>query len=76
MLKSDTPLVKENCILFTQNLTIVVLITIDVYLILGLNLAVNVDLSVKTVIIFLWNVLYMIILDNNKNREFYEFMVK
>ena len=67
MLKSDTPLVKENFILFTQNfsLTIVVLITIDVYLILGLNLAVNVDLSVKTVFIFLWNVLYMIILDKN-----------
>ena len=67
MLKSDTPLVKENFILFTQifGLTIVVLITIDVYLILVLNLAVNVDLSVKTVIIFLWNVLYMIILDKN-----------
>ena len=67
MLKSDTPLVKENFLLFTQNfgLTIVVLITIDVYLILVLNLAVNVDLSVKTVIIFLWNVLYMIILDKN-----------
>jgi hypothetical protein len=32
---------------------------------LVLNLAVNVDLSVKTVIIFLWNVLYMIILDKN-----------
>jgi hypothetical protein len=68
MLKSDTPLVKENVILFTQNfgLTIVVLITIDVCLILVLNLAVNVDLSVKTVFIFLWNVLYMIILDKNK----------
>jgi hypothetical protein len=65
---SDTPLVKENVILFTQifGFTIVVLITIDVYLILVLNLAVNVDLSVKTVIIFLWNVLYMIILDKNK----------
>ena len=68
MLKSDTPLVKENVILCTQifGFTIVVLITIDVYLILVLNLAVNVDLSVKTVIIFLWNVLYMIILDKNK----------
>jgi len=65
MLISDTPLVKENVILFTQNfgLTIVALITIDVDLILGLTLAVNVDLSVKTVITFLWNVLYMIILN-------------
>jgi hypothetical protein len=55
MMKVGIPLVKENFILFTQNfgLTIVVLITIDVYLILVLNLAVNVDLSVKTVIIFL-----------------------
>jgi len=65
MLISDTPLVKENFILFTQNfgLTIVVLIMIYVDLILGLTLAVNVDLSVKTVITFLWNVLYMIILN-------------
>ena len=65
MLISDTPLVKENFILFTQNfgLTIVVLIMIYVDLILGLTLAVNVDLSVKTVITFLWNVLYMIMLD-------------
>jgi len=59
MLISGTPLTKENLILFTQNcgITIVVLTMIYIDLIFIMNQAVHVDVSVKTVITLLWNVL-------------------
>jgi hypothetical protein len=54
MLISGTHLVKEHLILFTQNfgITIVILIKMYIDLILRMNHAVHVDLSVKTVITF------------------------
>ena len=48
-------LVKENITLFTQNFVIAILVLITIYIDLHLrmNQAVNVDVSVKTVITFL-----------------------
>ena len=72
MLIGGTLLVKENLTLFTQNIGIIIEVLIMIYidLILRMNQAVYVDLSVKNFYHCLWNVVYIIILEemcNSKN---------
>ena len=65
MLIGGTLLVKEHLTLFTQNIGIIIEVLIMIYidLILRMNQAVYVDLSVKNCYHCLWNVVYIIILE-------------
>ena len=71
MLIGGTLLVKENLTLFTQNIGIIIEVLIMIYidLILRMNQAVYVDLSVKNCYHSLWNVVYIILEEmcNSKN---------
>jgi len=73
MVISDTPLVKEHLPLFTKLRNNNSNLNNDLHnLILIMNQSAYVDLSVKTIITFLLNVLYMLILED----IFYEFIAK